>query len=232
MSEPWKRKEVIGECTLYLGDCLDVLPTLGRFDAVVTDPPYGLGDWNNRGTNAARPFDSDITQAWDKPISLDHISAMRLASKHQVIWGGNYFSDLLPRTKQMFVWNKGIRGMHFNDCEIAWCSQFREACRVFDYSPSKQEPKRHPTQKPVQLMVWCIEKIPQARTVLDPFMGSGTTGVACVKLGRSFTGIEIDEDYFDIACSRIEKAYAQPDFFVAAPEPQPVQQPLFGGEAA
>ena len=211
------RIERIGDATLYLGDCLEILPTLGKVDAVVTDPPYALGDWNNRGTNKVRPFDSDLTQQWDKPITDRHIHLIRAASKHQVIWGGNYFCDLLPRTKQMFVWNKGIRGMHFNDCEIAWCSQFREACRVFDYSPSRQEPKQHPTQKPVALMEWCLGFLPDAETILDPFMGSGTTGVACAKLGRKFIGVEINEQYFDIACKRVQKAYDQPDLFVEPP---------------
>ena len=203
------RVEKIGDATLYLGDCLEILPTLGKVDAVVTDPPYGLGDWNNRGTNAARPFDSDITQAWDKPITASHIALIRAVSRHQIIWGGNYFLDLLPRTKQMFVWNKGIRGMHFNDCEIAWCSQFREACRVFDYSPASAEKKEHPTQKPLALLQWCLGHLPDAETILDPFMGSGTTGVACANLGRTFIGIEREPKYFDIACRRIEDAQRQ-----------------------
>ena len=214
----------IGDCTLYRADCREVLPLLPKVDAVVTDPPYGLGDWNNRGSNAKRPFDSDVTQRWDIGIGAEHIEAIRSASEHQIIWGGNYFGNLLPRTKQMFVWNKGIRGMHFNDCEIAWCSQFREACRVFDYSPSSAEPKQHPTQKPLALMRWCLGHLPNAKTILDPFMGSGTTGVACVKLGRKFIGIEIDSGYFDIACKRIRDAYAQPDMFVEQSKPEPPRQ--------
>jgi site-specific DNA-methyltransferase (adenine-specific) len=213
------RIERINDAVLYLGDCREVLPTLGKVDAVVTDPPYGLGDWNNRGSNAGGPFDSEFTQSWDKSITAEHVALIRAASKHQILWGGNYFGDLLPRTKQMFVWNKGIRGMHFNDCEIAWCSQFREACRVFDYSPASAETKEHPTQKPLALMKWCIERLPQGDTVLDPFMGSGTTGVACAKLGRKFIGIEIEPKYFDIACRRIEAAYKQPDLFHEKPKP-------------
>jgi DNA modification methylase len=218
------RVETIVDATLYLGDCLEIMPTLGKVDAVVTDPPYGLGDWNNRGTNKRRPFDSDKTQQWDVPISPDHIATMRSMSEHQIFWGGNYYLDLLPRTKQMFVWNKGIRNMHFNDCEIAWCSQFKEASRVFDFSPSSAEPKQHPTQKPLALMAWCVERLPGGtQTILDPFMGSGTTGVACAKLGRKFIGIEIDESYFDIACKRIELAYAQPNLFDEPPTPKAVQ---------
>jgi DNA modification methylase len=211
--------------TCILGDCREVLPTLGRFDAIVTDPPYGLGDWNNRGSNAKRPFDSDFTQSWDTPIAAEHIDLIRSISRDQILWGGNYYLDLLDRTKQMFVWNKGIRGMHFNDCEIAWCSQFREASRVFDYHPSRQEPKEHPTPKPIALMEWCIDKLPDAKTICDPFMGSGTTGVAAVNRGRSFTGIELDPKYFDIARRRISDALARPDLFVAPPTP-PKQEAL------
>jgi DNA modification methylase len=215
----YKRKEIIGDCVLYLGDNLEVMPTLDKVDAVVTDPPYGLGDWNNRGTNKDRPFDSDKTQKWDKPISQEHINLMRDISKYQIMWGGNYYLDLLPRTKQMFVWNKGIRNMHFNDCEIAWCSQFKEASRVFDLSPMSVEAKQHPTAKPLLLMEWCVNHLPKkVETILDPFMGSGTTGVACAKLGRKFIGIELDEDYFNIACERIEKAYQQPDLFIEPPK--------------
>ncbi len=218
------RIEQIGDCTLYQGDCLEIIPTLDKVDAVVTDPPYGLGDWNNRGSNSGGPFDSDFTQEWDKGISEEHITAMRGVSKHQIFWGGNYFLDFLPRTKQMFVWNKNIRNMHFNDCELAWCSGWREASRVFDFHPSGMK-KEHPTQKPLPLMQWCLDKLPKdASTVLDPFMGSGTTGVACAKNGKRFIGIEREAKYFDIACRRIEEAYQQPDMFVQQPQQKPEQQ--------
>jgi len=218
------KEERIGGQRLILGDCLKVMPLLGKVDAVVTDPPYGLGDWNNRGSNAGGPFDSDKTQNWDKPISQEHVDLMRRISKAQIIWGGNYLIDFLSSTKQMLVWNKGIRNMHFNDCELAWCSQFREACRVFDYSPSSAEKKQHPTQKPLALMNWCLGFLPNAQTILDPFMGSGTTLVACQRLGRSGTGIELDPDYFSIACKRVDEATRQPDLFVAPPPDKPVQE--------
>ena len=213
------RVEHIGDATLYLGDCLEVMPTLEQFDAVVTDPPYGLGDWNNRGSNNSRPFDSDATQAWDTVIDERHMDSMFKASKHQIFWGANYLGDFLPRTKQMLVWNKGIRNMHFNDCELAWTSGWKQASRMFDLTPAGLK-KEHPTQKPIALMRWCIGHLPAStETILDPFMGSGTTGVACAKMGRKFTGIELDEGYFDIACRRIEEAYAQPDLFVDPPKP-------------
>ena len=210
MSEP--RKEVLADgMEVWLGDCRDVLPLIGRVDAVVTDPPYGLGDWNNRGTNAKRPFDSEFTQEWDCGINENDVRSLLSIGKYQILWGANYYLDALPRTKQIFIWNKGIRGMHFNDCEIAWCSQWREASRVFDFSPSSQEAKEHQTQKPIALMNWCVGRLPyDARLILDPYMGSGTTGVACVNLGRKFIGIEIEPKYFDIARRRISDALKQP----------------------
>jgi DNA modification methylase len=108
---------------------------------------------------------------------------------------------------------------------MAWTSQ-NKAARAFDYprAAALQDGKQHPTQKPVELMRWCLGFLRDARTVIDPFMGSGTTGVACVREGRSFIGIEIDEGYFDIACERIRKAYAQPDFFVQPPKREEPKQ--------
>jgi site-specific DNA-methyltransferase (adenine-specific) len=210
----------IGSATLYLGDCRDVLPTLGKVDSVVTDPPYGLGDWNNRGTNEARPFDADQTQEWDVAPDSETMAVLLAAGKYQIIWGANYLLDHLGRTKQMLVWNKGIRKMHFNDCELAWCNQWKEASRVFDYHPSSAGIKEHPTQKPLALMRWCIGHLPDtAETILDPFMGSGTTGVAAVQMGRKFIGIEREERYFEIACRRIEEAQRQGDFFIEGVTP-------------
>lgn len=206
---------VIGAATLYLGDCREILPTLPRVDAVVTDPPYGLGDWNNRGSNAGGPFDSEQTGAWDVAPDAGLFALIHAAGNHRIIWGANYLLDHLGRTKQMLIWNKGIRKMHFNDCEIAWCSQWKEASRVFDFHPSAMGPKEHPTQKPEALMRWCVGHLPaDAQTILDPFMGSGTTGVAAVQMGRKFIGIEREERYFEIACRRIEQAQRQGDLFI------------------
>lgn len=146
---------------------------------------------------------------------------MLSAAPVQIIWGGNYFADNLPPSQCWLVWDK-INGAGFSlaDVELAWTSMDK-AARMFRVSRTAtfSEGKEHPTQKPIALMSWCLTHIPQAKTILDPFMGSGTTGVACVKQGRSFIGIEIDEGYFDIACERISKAYAQPDMFVEQTRP-------------
>jgi len=191
---------------ILCGDCLEVMKDWPDkcVDLVLTDPPYGLTDWNNRGTNFNRPFDSEETQKWDKPITNKHIQEILRLSENQIIWGANHFLELLKNTKQMFIWNKGLRNMHFNDCEIAWCSQFKEACRVFDYHVSLNNNKMHPTQKPLELMFWCLSYLPHANLILDPFCGSGTTCVAAKMLGRNYIGIDISEEYCQIARDRLK----------------------------
>lgn len=126
------------------------------------------------------------------------------------------------------IWDKGQRDFSLADCEVAWTSQ-NKAMRIFNYARAKalQDGKEHPTQKPVALMEWCLQFFPKASTVLDCWMGSGTTGVACVKTGRHFIGIELDPDYFEIACRRVREAYAQPDLLIDAPKEAPQVQEAF-----
>ncbi len=225
LSIPYKRKEQIGDATLYLGDCSEVMATLPHVDAVVTDPPYGIGE--AAGNNASR---CNLAAArdygnldWDnKPASPEQIAAIRAASTWQIIFGGNYFN--LPPTPCWLVWDKKNGAADFADCELAW-TNLKKAVRKIEYMwngmlRANNEPRGdHPTQKPVGVMKWCIEHLPDScGTILDPFMGSGTTGVACAKLGRKFIGIELEEKYFDSACRRISDAYSQPDFFVSQPK--------------
>lgn len=136
-----------------------------------------------------------------------------------IIWGGNYFD--LPPSRCWLVWNKPERNFTLAEAELAW-TNIDAVVRVFD-APRSDVGREHPTQKPLALMRWCIAKLPRAETILDPFMGSGTTGVAAVNLGRRFVGIEREPKYFDIACRRIEQAYRQPDLFVSRPEPKPTK---------
>jgi len=240
MSEPWRRVERIGDATLYLGDCLDILPTLGPVDAVVTDPPYGVGilrrDGKMGGTSRSLKLRrGQINPVYpefcgdDKPI--DPAPLLNL-SVPLIVWGGNYIADRLPPVKGWLIWNKRVNGQSndFADCEIAW-TNLDEPARVFNHlwmgmlRASEQGVHDHPTQKPVALMAWCLGFLPDAHSILDPFMGSGTTGVACANLGRKFIGIEIEERYFDIACRRIKDAYAQPRLFEDKPA-EPVQLEL------
>lgn len=222
------KTETIGECTLYLGDCREVLPTLGKVDAVVTDPPYGINYGKAGGFSASSGWKDWKGKAeWDEQRPEKEIfDSLLKISANQIIWGGNYFTDFLPPTMQWLVWDKGQRDFTLADCEFAWSSQ-NKAARIFTYPRAKaaQDGKEHPTQKPRMLMSWCLGFIPKAKTILDPFMGSGTTGLACIDQDRSFIGIERDPDYFDIACRRIEAAYKQPRLF-AEPVAKPVQESL------
>lgn len=129
---------------------------------------------------------------------------------HCIVWGGNYFTDALPPTMQWLVWDKGQRNFSLADCEFAWSSK-KAAARVLTLSRGEalQDGKEHPTQKPVRLMKWCLDMHPKAQTVCDPFMGTGTTGVAATAMGKTFIGIERERKYFDIACRRIEDAQRQ-----------------------
>ena len=219
------RVERIGDATLYLGDCREILPTLGHVDACVTDPPYGIGAAREKPHNGWKDY--GIAE-WDlnRP-DLDVFDALRKISGEQIIWGGNYFTDFLPPSMQWLVWDKGQRDFSLADFEMAWSSQ-NKAARAFSYARGKAllDGKEHPTQKPVEVMKWCLQHLPSdCQTILDPFMGSGTTGVACSKLGRKFIGIEIEPKYFEIACRRIEAAYADPRL-QGLDAPKPTQQAM------
>jgi DNA modification methylase len=229
------RKEVIGNCTLYLGDCMEVMPTLSKVDAVLTDPPYGIGAdksmHKNSGTKygkaAAAKRDYADTD-WDSaPIGDEVINAMRDLSDRQIIFGGNYFN--LPPARCWLVWDKKVNG-EFADCELAWTNLDKPVRRIEHMwngmlRKGGEIRNAHPTQKPLGVMDWCLTHVPDAKLILDPFMGSGTTGVACVKSGRHFIGIEREPEYFEIACMRIEEAYKQPDMFVSASS-EPVQESM------
>ena len=220
------REETIGAARLILGDCRDILPTLPRVDAVVTDPPYGIGSWSATGGNSLSQEECDMINAWDDAEPVAQILERSFAvSKEQIVWGGNYFADFLPATGKWLVWDKGQR-INQSDGELAWTSR-QGALRIFELNRVAllTDGALHPTQKPVELMQWCLGFLKGCSTIIDPFMGSGTTGVACIKRGHAFVGIEADEDYFNIACERIRKAYAQPDFFVER-TPEPKQEAL------
>ena len=216
------REERIGSCRLILGDCLEVLPTLGvvglpKGFGVLTDPPYGIGQDGGRGHRRSSRAKVQEKKGWDRErpprAVFDWLVSVPAGA---IIWGGNYFADWLPPRMGWLYWQKLIGG-DFSDGELAWTSR-AGALKEFTYRKTNAE-MEHPTQKPVALMEWCLGFLPNATTILDPFMGSGTTLVACAKLGRKGIGIEIDPGYFDIACRRVEEAYRQPDMFVEPPKP-------------
>jgi len=184
---------------LKLGDCLEVMRTIPdkSIDLVLTDPPYGIGIAKN-------PFRQKFEKKeWDNFIpTKEYFDEIFRVSKHQIIWGGNYFSEVLPPSRCFYVWDK-VQPEKFSSAmvEIAWVSKqspakmFRQRVTAFK--------KHHPTTKPINLMEWCLSFFPDTKTVLDPFMGSGSTGVACKHAGISFIGIEKDLQYFEIATNRL-----------------------------
>ena len=220
------REELIGDARLILGDCREILPLLPKVDAVVTDPPYGIAKvWVKGGQRHGWGRANEqmaLRNSWDvEAPSGEFLALMNAKALQSIIWGGNYFE--LPPSRGWLVWNKPERGFSLSEAELAWTS-VDTVVRVFD--GVRSDPGReHPTQKPLSVMQWCVERLPKARTVLDPFMGSGTTGVACAKLGRRFIGIELEPRYFDIACKRIDEAYRQPRLFKDEP-PKPKQEAL------
>ena len=188
---------------------------------VLTDPPYGIGQDGGRGHRKSSRAKVQTKKSWDKSrpdaTVFDWIVS---APEGAIIWGGNYFADLLPPRMGWLYWQKLIGG-DFSDGELAWTSR-TGALKEFTHRKTNAE-MLHPTPKPVALMEWCLGFLPDAHTILDPFMGSGTTLVACQKLGRHGIGIEIDPEYFEIACRRVEEAARQPDLFIE-PAPKPIQE--------
>tara|TARA_R110000868_G_scaffold11940_2_gene57972 strand:- start:2898 stop:3614 length:717 start_codon:yes stop_codon:yes gene_type:complete len=227
---------IIGDATLYLGDCMDILPTLGKVDAVITDPPYGLGvglSKNNKGGKYGKQ--SGVLHEsleWDSSApSGELFEAISKKAEWLIFWGGNYFADRMPAARGWIIWDKmNDNFQSTSDAEVAW-TNVNSRLRFFrrphgldkGFACKDQFVNVHPTQKPLPLMLWCIDvfmKKENPETILDPFMGSGTTGVAAIQLGRKFIGIEREPKYFDIACQRIEQAAAQGKLFAPAPVKQ------------
>lgn len=204
------REEIIGRARLILGDCRDILPTLGKVDAVCTDPPYGIGITKSNRLAVSRGMGG---KSWDDETpTADFIAEVVAQAPQAIVWGGNYFR--LPETRCVLVWDKQNDDRDFADLELAW-TNIDAVARIFRMRPQNMDGgKVHPTQKPVRLMKWCIDKLADPQTILDPFMGSGSTGCAAVSMGRAFIGIEREPDYFDIACRRIEDAQRQGDMFI------------------
>lgn len=200
------REERIGNQRLILGDCREIIGGL-MFDAICTDPPYGLGSKLQGGT-WGKKFDGPDYD-WDaRAPDLSFIQGVP-----SIVWGGNYM--ILPPSRCWLVWYKRDAVRTMADCELAW-TNFDANARLFDWTIAATNSERvgHPTQKPLALMEWCLGFLPNAKTILDPFMGSGTTLVACQRMGRFGTGIELDPDYFDIACKRVDEASRQPDLLI------------------
>lgn len=231
MGSAIKKEVTIGDCRLFLGDCQAVMQELPHVGALVTDPPYGINQGKGMGghgygfggkrTKLARTYENS---EWDKTRPAREVFDMMLmqADMH-IIWGGNYFTDFLPVSGKWLFWDKVQTMPSYSDGELAWTTLPGVAVKQFTYNGSglhaKEKNRVHPTQKPVELMRWCLDFLPDdVGTVLDPFVGSGSTLVACAKNGRRGIGIERDEAFFEIACKRVREAYEQPDMFTPKPD--------------
>jgi hypothetical protein len=206
---------VLPGCVLYRADCWDVIGDVAA-DAIITDPPYG-------GSYASDPLPvmkregrvvNHKPQTWDEKPDEDVMTLPSLAPV-VVIWGGNYYA--LPPRRGWLVWQKPDRPPSMADAEMAWVSRDMNT-RIIPWTIAATNTERvgHPTQKPVRVMSWSMEqaKVPEGATVLDPFMGSGSTAIACIRTGRPFIGVERDPDHFNTAVERIRRELAQGDLFL------------------
>lgn len=243
----WRIEQLSEGVTLYCGDCREILPTLAFNSNVVvcSDPPYGIAHVRSGGgrqggasSSSFRRHANETIVGDESPFDPQHL----LSFRELLLWGADHYRRRIPEGGRFLAWDK-LAGASlkdsFSDIEFAWHSE-RGAARRITYlwkgilqDGEKQEQRAHPTQKPVEVMVWSIGQLStKSAIILDPYMGSGTTGVACVRLGRRFIGIEIEPKYFDIACRRIADELKRPRLDLA-PAPAPAEQmPLgLGGEA-
>ena len=233
-----KREAVqIGDANLYLGDCLEILPMLGKVDAVVTDPPYNFST-SSAGSKLNMWGDAVNSAYWFSAVFSAYIKAIG-AARQGIIWQFLNWKTFIPLQKA--VWDAGLKF----DSLLVWDKEWigpggtvglrpsyelvalvavggaslsnRGLPDIWRHQWASQRPNGHPAEKPIGLLDRLVKETP-GDVFLDPFMGSGTTGVACAKLGRKFIGIEIEQRYFDIACKRIEEAYAQGDMFIEPPK--------------
>ena len=212
------RKEIIGNAELYLGDCMELMADLpdNAFDLAIVDPPYGI---ETKG-NAQDRFSNGMqlkTVNDDKPDNKYFDELFRI-SKNQIIWGYNHLSDMLPKCREFIFWYKHQPVITFSDGELAWTS-FQKTAKCFDYpfhkaNQENKGDKIHPTQKPIKLYEWLLTNYAEkGQSILDTHLGSGSSAIAANNMGFKFTGIEIDEDYFNSACERIEQAQKQQRLF-------------------
>ena len=236
---PWQQARIIGDQLLIQGDCREVMAVMPKVDACLTDPPFGIkrdrgfgvgGSAGWGGFYAKREGVKRYSGNWDRDRpDHDTIALMCSLADFAVIWGGQFFADLLPAKGKWLFWDKCQTMPSYGDGELAWTNLPGDAVKQFTYNGNglmaKEKDRHHPTQKPIALMEWCLGFLPDARTILDPFAGSGTTAVACQRLGRQSISIELDADYWAIMCKRVQEVVDRPPLFTPAP-PKPTQDAM------
>lgn len=212
--------------SFIVADCMEVLRDIpdGFCDLCLTDPPYGI-EWKSLemfGKACPQALALKDLQQWDKRPPAEHFQQIRRVSKHQIVWGGNYFADFLGAWRAPLVWDKKTGNNSYADGELAWTS-FPSTMRIFPHQwcgafkdSERGEQNVHPTQKPVAVFVWCLLKFSKpGDLVIDPFCGSGTTALACHKTGRRFICIDREQKYIEIAQQRYRDLVAQQELFGA-----------------
>lgn len=197
----------LGNITLYNADCMEIMKGFAdnQFGLAIVDPPYGIGAENHAGKKE-NGWTQWEKKGWDsKTPDKTYFNELFRVSKNQIIWGGNYMTDSLYPSMGWVIWDKGQRDFSLADGEMAWTS-FNKALRIWDYSRAKNlsEKRIHPTQKPVQLYKWLLNKYAkEGDTILDTHLGSGSSAIAAHDGGFEFTGIELDEEYYNAAKERL-----------------------------
>jgi site-specific DNA-methyltransferase (adenine-specific) len=208
---------IIGSATLHNCDCLEAMRQMpdNAFDLAIVDPPYGIG---MSGGNVGYKGDNNLPRKdWDNEIpSPEYFAELTRVSKHQIVWGGNYFP--LPPHRCFVVWDKGagFQDRTYAEGELAWTSFDRNA-KIYHRDPLAKRDyvgRCHPSQKPVNLYKWLLTHFAKSGDrILDTHHGSGSNAIACIDMGFSITAYELDEDYFKAACERIELAQQQGRLF-------------------
>ena len=206
-------KGLRGTATLYLGDCLEILPTLDGVDAVVADPPYGIS------LDCQKEASGGIGRQEFDPIIGDNEKFNPIpfmGFEDVILFGCNHFCDSIPPLiGQWYFWDKTLQnnGCRIAEGEFLWHKKgtkpraFRHLWSGAYRASESGQTSVHPSQKPIALLAWCLDvaRLPTGATVLDPYMGSGTTGIACLRTGRNFIGIEIDPKHYATACDRMAR---------------------------
>lgn len=204
--------------TIYHGDCREILPQLGRFDLLLTDPPYGIGQAAGMGGggfdgfgNRAKREPKRYEGTWDHKRPEPELFLLCLNSVDKaIVWGGNYFADILPDSTKWLVWDKQQTMPTYSDAELAWTNLSGNSVKMFRQCGAGimavEKVRFHPTQKPLALMKWCISLVDAPLSLLDPFMGSGTTIIASKDMHINAVGIELEENYCEIAANRLRQS--------------------------
>jgi len=207
------------DCMLAMKDMED-----NAFELAIVDPPYGIGEdggkhieWKSRPNSIGKEPKYE-SKKWDVRPTKEYFKELKRISVNQIIWGGNYFTDYLEPTGRWIVWDKMIEIKMFTGCELAWTSFGGNIIRRFKIHPFAHlrggKDKKHPTQKPVQLYKWLLQNYAkEGDKILDTHLGSGSIALACYDLCYDLTGYEIDKEYYDNACMRLERHQAQGQLF-------------------